>query len=192
MIPFFRKGFTLVEIITVVFIVWLLATSLYMGTQPYMKRSRDTKRITDMWSYINIIDTYNMNFETFPSNEWSGWSLIPGYCLSELSTRPSYVGFLDKQFQTLWAASVPPRDPSNLPAISPCDMTWSFLYSRIDYWVDKQIAVLAARLEQKTTANYGTGSELTSSWHVGDIITAKRWSVPEDSLDSIFVVYRMR
>lgn len=49
--------------------------------------------------------------------------MIPGYCLSELYTRPSYVGFADKQFQTIGSASVPPSDPLHLAPIGPCDMT---------------------------------------------------------------------
>jgi prepilin-type N-terminal cleavage/methylation domain-containing protein len=67
-----KKGFTLVEIITVVFIVALLSTALYIGSQPYMKRSRDTKRITDMTSYFNILDKYATDFESYPSNYGSG------------------------------------------------------------------------------------------------------------------------
>lgn len=35
-------------------------------------RSRDTKRITSILSYTNILDTYEKNFDTFPSNMGSG------------------------------------------------------------------------------------------------------------------------
>lgn len=94
-----KRGFTLIEIITVVFIVALLATALYIGSQPYMKRSRDTKRVTDINSYMNIVEAYNVNFETFPSNYGSGSSLTQGYCLTEIANRPNYVGYEDMQFQ---------------------------------------------------------------------------------------------
>lgn len=60
------------EIITVVVILGTLSTALYLGSQPYFKRSRDTKRVTDMTSYMAILDTYDKNFESFPSNYGSG------------------------------------------------------------------------------------------------------------------------
>lgn len=57
-----------------------------------MMRSRDTKRITDVLGYTNIVDAYDKNFETFPSNYGSGGNaLVQGFCLSELPTRPDVV-----------------------------------------------------------------------------------------------------
>lgn len=53
-----------------------------------MMRTRDMKRVTDMISYTNILDMYDKNFDTFPSNNGSGNSFTtPGYCLTELYTR---------------------------------------------------------------------------------------------------------
>jgi hypothetical protein len=81
-----------------------------------MKRSRDTKRVTDITSYFTILDKYNTDFETYPSNYGSGGSLNQGYCLSELVTRPNYVGLYDMQFLSLSAeTSEPPRDPLSMP-----------------------------------------------------------------------------
>ena len=188
-----RKGFTLVEIITVVVIFGVLFSALYIWSQPYMKRSRDTRRITEIGSYMNIIDAYNANFDTFPSNEGSGWSLIPGYCLSEMYTRPNYVGFKDKQFETIWSgSSVPPSDPTRLAPIPPCDMTGSYLYSKMNYGTDRQIAIIAARLEIRETANYGTGADLISSWAIMNILAAKRWSVSPTDPDALYVVTKTR
>lgn len=114
MITLSKKGFTLVEIITVVLILALLSTALFIGSQPYMKRSRDTKRISDISSYMNILEAYNANLETYPSNFGSGSSVTRGYCLSEMATRPNYVGFRDMQFESQLGSNTthPPMDPN--------------------------------------------------------------------------------
>lgn len=188
-----RRGFTLVEIISVVVILWTLATALYIGTVPYLKRSRDVRRIVDIWSYLNILDAYDKNFDTYPSNLWSGSSLIPGYCLSEIYKRPNYVCCSDMKFQALWSwTSQPPIDPSFLPPIAPCDMSGSYLYSRLDYGVNSQMAIIATRLEMQTTANYWTWSDLILSSSIDSIKSAKKGSVLLSSPDKLYVTYRLK
>lgn len=83
------RGFTIVEIMVVILVIGILFTGIYMSVQPYMSRSRDTKRITDMLGYLNnILVTYERNFDTFPSNYGSGGNpLALGYCLSEMTLR---------------------------------------------------------------------------------------------------------
>jgi hypothetical protein len=62
------------------------------------------------------------------------------------------------QFETLSnETTIPPVDPTGLAPIAPCEMTGSYLYSRIDFGNDNQLALIAARLEMPTSANYGTG-----------------------------------
>ena len=63
-----KAAFTLVEIIVVVTIISMLFIALYMGAQPYMKRARDTKRITSLYQYTSVLEAYDKNFDTFPSN----------------------------------------------------------------------------------------------------------------------------
>jgi prepilin-type N-terminal cleavage/methylation domain-containing protein len=193
MIKHKNSGFTLIEITTVVVILATLASAMYIWVVPYMKRSRDVRRVTDIRSYMTIIDVYDKNFDTFPSNYGSGWTSNLGYCLSEMVGRPDYVGFQDMKFQTLGSGTTaPPRDPYNLPSISPCEMTGSYLYSRLDYGASSQVAVIWARMEIRASANYGTGSELVDSGSINAIIAAQKWSITESSPDGIFVVYRAR
>ncbi len=57
-----------------------------------MQRSRDTKRVSAIFQYTSILEAYDKNFDTFPSNFGSGNSVISiGYCLSELVTRSDVV-----------------------------------------------------------------------------------------------------
>ena len=70
----------------------MLMSALYIGAVPYMQRSRDTKRVTAIFQYTSILEAYDKNFDTFPSNYGSGASALnTGYCLSELVTRSDIV-----------------------------------------------------------------------------------------------------
>jgi hypothetical protein len=53
--------------------------------------------------------------------------------------------------------------------ISPCDVKSSYFYSRLDYGTDSQIAILATKLEVKTSSNYGTGADLVSVSKINQI-----------------------
>lgn len=68
-----NRAFTLVEIMIVVMVIGILATALFSNVKPYLMRSRDTKRITDMQNYVNnVIGSYDKTYDTFPSNYGSG------------------------------------------------------------------------------------------------------------------------
>ncbi len=60
--------------------------------------------------------------------------------------------------------SRPPVDPSQQMTYSTlCNMTGSYIYSQIKYGRNSQVALIAAQLEIKESANYGTGVDLTDS-----------------------------
>ncbi len=48
-----------------------------------------------------------------------------------------------------------------LPSL--CSMPGSYVYSRMKYNADSEIAIIAARLETRTSGNYGTGGDLTNT-----------------------------
>jgi Tfp pilus assembly protein PilE len=179
----------------VVTILGILATALYLGANPYMMRSRDTKRVTDILNYTNVLETYEKNFDTFPSNYGSGGdSNELGYCLSELPTRPYDIVSLGNagKFTTLTAGSTPPVDPIPTTLVAPCDMMGSYLYSRMDYGNTSELALIAAHMEIRSSGNYGTGSDLTDSGKVQDIISAKKSTIPDNAPDQLYVVYKSR
>lgn len=174
----------------VIMIFWVLFVGLYMWSQPYFKRSRDTKRTTDIQSYLsNIISTYEKNFDTFPSNMWSGW-IENGYCLSELSTRQSIGSLRDQQFSVLsQKSSAAPVDPIwQVPIPTICPQKWSYIYSRIQYGSNSEIAIISAELETRSSANYGTGSDLIDIWAIQNLINAKKSTVPDTAPNQLYIV----
>lgn len=189
-----KSWFTLVEILISLVIVWILFVGLTVTVQPYLSRSRDTKRVTSLFQYTPIIESYEKNFDTFPSNYGRGWNgAALWYCLSELPTRGNVIGLWNEwKFATLLGeSSVPPKDPGNT-TVSPCDIPGSFLYIKHNIGPSREIFILAASLETQTSANYGTGSELLLPINSESIIKAQKWSVPITAPDQLFVVSKLR
>lgn len=191
---FRTRAFTLVELMIVIMILGILFVGLYMGVQPYMMRARDTKRVTAIQNYLNnIISTYERNQDTFPANTGSGNNTLgpDGYCLTELGTRTfDDTNRKDMKFSVLNnGTSSPPSDPSNQTTYAPlCSMSGSYIYSRMKYGSDSEIALIAAKLELKTSANYGTGADLTDVAKVQDLIMAKKSTVPDAATEQLYIV----
>lgn len=181
----------------IISIIGILAIALSAEFKPYIARSRDTKRTTDILNYMNqIISTYEKTYDTFPSNYWSGGnSNALWYCLSELPTRtdiitPWWASGNDGHFTALSGnTSMPPVDSLRqivLPSL--CSMSWSYVYSRFRYSASNEVAIIAARLESRSSANYWTGVDLTNSGKIQEIINAKRSTVPNNAPDQLFIV----
>lgn len=198
------RGFTLVEMMVVIMIIGILATTVYILVAPYIARSRDTKRVTDILGYTNILDTYDKNFDTFPSNMGSWGSFAsPWYCLTELYTRwvdhwdnPNIFPVAAGKFGSLVKdTSAPPVDPTGQIAYEPlCPMLGSYVYSRFDYGTnnEKQIALIAAKLEIRSSGNYGTGDDLIDRSKVQGIIDARKSTIPDGALDQLYVVSKLQ
>lgn len=180
----------------VIIIIGLLAGTLYVWTVPYMMRSRDTKRVTWIFQYTSILEAYEKNFDTFPSNYWSGWNpLSLWYCLSEIPTRPD-VAILGNawKFSSLywWDTTPPPTDPDSSRLVSWCSLGWSYLYSKLLSSPSSEIFVIGANLEIRPSSNYGTWSDLLLPAKSQDIITAMKWTVPDSAPDQLFIVTKIR
>lgn len=67
-------------------------------------------------------------------------------------------------------------------------MPGSYVYSRMKYNTDSEIAIIAARLETRSSGNYGTGINLTNTAKVQEIIFAKKSTIPDTSPDQLYVV----
>lgn len=67
-------------------------------------------------------------------------------------------------------------------------MPGSYFYSRMKYNTDSEIAIIAARLETRTSGNYGTGGDLTNTAKIQEIIFAKKSTIPDTSPDQLYVV----
>ncbi len=66
------RGFTLIEVLTVVAIIGLLASIILVGLGSFRARARDARRIADLRSTQNALELYYTKFSLYPAdNAWS-------------------------------------------------------------------------------------------------------------------------
>lgn len=74
-------------------------SAFYMGG-PYLNRSRDVTRFTDLQEYGRVIDLYYKDNDTLPSNVKSNG--FNGFCADEVFFERTNIGSLkDSQFEVL-------------------------------------------------------------------------------------------
>ena len=66
-----RKGFTLIEILIVVFIIGLLASIVLVGLGSFRSRGRDARRVADLRETQNGLELYYGKFGSYPQGDWS-------------------------------------------------------------------------------------------------------------------------
>lgn len=66
-----EKGFTLVEVLVVIFIISLLASVVLVGLGTFRARGRDVRRIADLRSVQNILELYYAKNGQYPAGgDW--------------------------------------------------------------------------------------------------------------------------
>jgi general secretion pathway protein G len=74
-----KKGFTLVEILIVVFIIGLLSSIVLVGLGSFRARGRDARRIADLHSMQNALELYFSKAGIYPdmtANSASEWGVL--------------------------------------------------------------------------------------------------------------------
>lgn len=66
-----KKGFTLIEVLIVVFIIGLLASVVLVGLGSFRARGRDARRIADLRSVQNALELYYGKFGSYPGGNWA-------------------------------------------------------------------------------------------------------------------------
>lgn len=66
------RGFTLIEVLTVVAIIGLLASIILVGLGSFRARARDARRIADLRSTQNALELYYTKFSQYPvDSDWN-------------------------------------------------------------------------------------------------------------------------
>lgn len=69
-----ERGFTLIEVLTVVAIIGLLASVILVGLGSFRARARDSRRIADLRSTQNALELYYTKFSQYPPD--GNWSAL--------------------------------------------------------------------------------------------------------------------
>ena len=67
-----RSGFTLIEVLIVVFIIGLLASVVLVGLGAFRQRGRDARRVADLRSAQNALELYYAKNNQYPKVTGSG------------------------------------------------------------------------------------------------------------------------
>lgn len=101
-----KKGFTLIEILVVVFIIGLLASIIIVSVNEARKKARDSRRVADLFEVRNAVEMYFNANSHYP---------ITGVNLSGRIWRNSVLN------STNWTPSVSPADGGNSITSLPVD-----------------------------------------------------------------------
>ncbi len=82
-----RKGFTLIEILIVVAIIGILATTIFVGLNPSRAKGRDTRRVSDLKSVQNGLELYYARYGRYPDT--LNQLIDPNLKIDKLPTDPS-------------------------------------------------------------------------------------------------------
>ena len=154
-----RRSFTLIEVLTVIAIIGILAS---LGAYTYaatLTRSRDSQRIADLQFIRNGLEQFYLDHRTFPQFEGNGelpqasWQLESGY---NCQTKP-----LSQFLAPKYLAQIP-QDPSAkfTDPSSGCnaEARGQYLYFGIPKDSSKVGYYLLARMERLQNINYSTNA----------------------------------
>lgn len=176
----------------VIAMVGILGASMFYMWWPYLSRSRDVTRFTDLQHYGRAIDLYFKDKDTIPSN-WDNLSL--SFCADEVFFGRSNWEEPDEQFEDLSSLMgwTPLRDPlKSSPAISPCDKEGSYLYSNVYDIPDSIYSVLGTRMSIKSNGNYLTGVHISpvtgqvDEENIWKMQNSYKWTISDTTEGSAF------
>ncbi len=106
-----KSGFTLIEMLIVIVIIWILAAAIVPKITRVIARAKDTKRVTDLRNVATAIEMYKADYGNFPLPKSTQWYY-------------NYVCSLDELKESIWNyLNIIPKDPKKS--------------SSIDVWTDR-------------------------------------------------------
>lgn len=168
-----KWGFTLVELMIVVSIIWVLAVTLLPQLQWAQARARDGWRIASLQNISAVLETYLWDVWLYPASLASSTDPAPAStvdnCISDGAWKVSDT--LSKVFKW-WKA---PLNPQKTSLSWNCSVAWAYQYTALTKdWIKNSWYILVADVEtpQKWNMDFSTAC---SSWDCKTALVAD-WS----------------
>lgn len=137
-----KKGFSLIELMVVIAIIWILATAGISMYGTYQAKARDTKRVSNLNSLTIWLQGYYTDKSEYPDPQTTNCLSTDKWILSD-SLAPYYDN------------KAIPLDPQKNRVAWGCTTAWAPFYTPIKKdKVAKAAYVLWSNVEVKSTANY--------------------------------------
>jgi prepilin-type N-terminal cleavage/methylation domain-containing protein len=154
-----KKGFTLIELMIVIAIIWVLAVTIVPKLTWAQARARDAGRIADLKSVSAALETYNNDEWEYPEHPAAD---TPNWCLS---SSEGVLNDTDLSAMLKWEKA--PLDQQKQRTASPCGTTGSYWYVTLrNGWTPRGWYALIANLENYKKANYDPSKigDLKKDW----------------------------
>ena len=144
----YNSGFTLIELMIVIAIIWVLAVTLIPQLTWAQARARDTWRISSLKNISAVLETYYSDESEYPAITHSA-PTAANWCLSA-DDKWTVTSELSDMFK--WGKS--PFDPQKNSLAWPCLTPGSYWYLTLErWWIAQNGYVLIAAMETYKKAN---------------------------------------
>ncbi len=168
-----RRGFTLIEVMMMVWIIAILATFIMVVKgDEYLKKSRDSARISYLVKVLTGLRSYHTETNRYPTPyTWTGWG---DSCLSTETGAINDQSLIDLVWNKI------EKDPRRSRTVSLCGLSWVYGYRILtnDKINDAERSfMLVADVETNKKSNYIYG--LSFSWitDMDHLLLQDEWTV---------------
>lgn len=175
-IHFWKKGFTLIELMIVIAIIGILAVTIVPQLTWAQSRARDTGRIANIATSRAVLETYFSDQWSYPVNPKDGWT-TPWTCLSDDKWVMS-----DANLAELFKNSKAPLDPQRTNESKPCSVWWALWYKPlVKNWTDNASYIITTNVETDNKANTNYASVDDTSYETAETTV---WKYAKDNTAS--------
>ena len=164
--PQLKKGFTLIELMIVVAIIWVLAVTIVPALTWAQARARDAGRVAWLQNISAVLETYYSDNWFYPLSNTAvaaAWETWAAWCIS--NSNWTTASDLEPMFKW-WKAPLNPQKTSTSWICGVANQ-WAYWYNALmKDWVSKAWYVLIADVESVTKANAALlwWTAITTDW----------------------------